>query len=145
MEKYITSQFYRNPKVVKRKMKLKDYKVYYVNVKVDGIPYRIVTDGHHAYEASIRNGAKPEFIHSSVTQREVDDKPEYFLSEFLENESDWTYLGTSKRVWPDCYRRSSTSKDSCSKNFFPEYDPYEESRKLMNEAFEKAASRKSKK
>lgn len=68
----ISSQRYLDPAIVSAKSAIQDYTAYYVTVRVDGVEYDVVLDGHHSLAAAKQDGADVEWEHLKDMQREAD-------------------------------------------------------------------------
>ena len=65
--KTISSQAYRDDEIIAEKLENRDFTVYVTPVfEIDGEEYRVVTDGHHSFEAAKLAGVEPEFIEQTV-------------------------------------------------------------------------------
>ena len=69
--KTISSQAYRDDEIVAEKLANEDFTVYVTPVFViDGEEYRVVTDGHHSFEAAKLAGVDPVFVEQSISEND---------------------------------------------------------------------------
>jgi len=69
MSTLISSQLFRNETIIAEKQQNKDYGVAVSpEFEVDGETFRVILDGHHSYEAAIRDGVEPEFHEASENE-----------------------------------------------------------------------------
>ena len=64
-------QAYRDDEIVAEKLANEDFIVYVTPVFViDGEEYRVVTDGHHSFEAAKLAGVDPIFVEQSIREND---------------------------------------------------------------------------
>ena len=100
----ISSQRYRNEDTVEAKRASKDYTVTVSPAfEIDGDMYRVVINGHHAYEAAKRDGVEPVWY--EATQQD-DDRvgmledgavDDYLAANWMD--ADWYNVETGRNVF----------------------------------------------
>ena len=96
----ISSQRYRDPKIVEAKRQAGDYEVSLVSIEIDGVEYDVVVDGHHSMSAAIADGVEPDWTYvGGELQAEADylGAEDYLASKSGDDE--WYDVRTGALVW----------------------------------------------
>ena len=97
--KTISSQAYRDDEIVAEKLANRDFTVFVTPAfEIDGEEYRVITDGHHSFEAAKLAGVAPEFVEQTVMDNDnvamiESGKIEMFL-EHAYVDTDWYDIET---------------------------------------------------
>ncbi len=96
---YISSQRFRDEKIVQEKIAARDFSAFFAEIELDGEILRVVVDGHHSAEAAVRCGVEADWqpIGGEI-QREAEKDGETFLAIFW-NGDDWYNLYTGELVF----------------------------------------------
>ena len=100
----ITSQSHKDDAIVNAKRAAKDYVVTVSPMfAIDGEWYQVILDGHHSFEAAIRDGVDPEYREATSQDHDAigliaQGKYEEFL-EAVQDDDDFRDAYTSKFVW----------------------------------------------
>lgn len=99
MYRLASTQRYLNDKIVLEKRYLSDYRVFYVDLDIEGEKIAYIVDGHHRYFAAAEDGQEPSFINHRSLQVEADQMGhENFLMTHY-GDSDLYWLDTGETVW----------------------------------------------
>ena len=96
----ISSQRYLNDAIVAEKRRARDYDAFYVTVKVEGRPYRVVTDGHHSIAAAKLDGVAVRWHKASrAIQQDADFLGGDAYLAAHQEDSDWYDVSDGSNVW----------------------------------------------
>ena len=102
--KTISSQSYRDDDIIAEKLANEDFTVYVTPVfEIDGEEFRVITDGHHSYEAAKLAGVEPEYVEQDIQDNDniqmlIDGNVEMFL-EHAYVDTDWYDIETGYWVF----------------------------------------------
>lgn len=100
----ISSQRYLDAATVAEKKRVRDFEILVSpEFVIDGIPMRVLLDGHHSYAAAKlarRNAMATEATnaHHDAIQLLESKGPEYFL-DVVQDRDDWFNLETGELIW----------------------------------------------